>query len=203
MFKASEKKDISNFNEPYNLSDLNENILQELQDEYKIIFVGEVRCGAKSSLIRRLLGKKFDAQNSPTIAGSCSDLKIKLTKKKEITLHLWDTTGYVNYRASTRMYMTDLDCVVIGYDITDKKSFEEAKGYWYYMVKEVTDCNLIYFIGNKIDLYEQKGGKKEEGIEFAEEENLRFFEISCKTGEGLKEFFDDLVNNLIKQQILN
>ena len=92
--------------------------------------------------------------------------------------------------------MRDLDCVVIGYDYTKKETFEEAKGYWYNTVKEVTNCNLIYFIANKIDL-DLEEDKEEEAIEFAEENNLRFFGISCLTAEGIKEFLNDLVHNLI------
>ena len=110
-----------------------------------------------------------------------------------------DTPGQEKYRALIRIFMRDLDCVVIGYDITNKNSFEEAKEYWYNLVKEVTNCNLIYFIANKIDLYEQEEVRIEEAIEFAEEENLRFFIISCLTGEGIKEFLDDLILNLIKK----
>ena len=67
------------------------------------------------------------------------------------------------------------------------------------MVKEEKSCNLIYFIANKIDLFNQKQVKREEAIEFTKKENLRFFEISCITDTGIKEFIDDLVLNLIKQ----
>ena len=60
------------------------------------------------------------------------------------------------------------------------------------------ECELIYLIGNKIDLNERREVDKEEANEFAKSENLRFFEISCKTGEGIKEFMDDLILNLLQ-----
>ena len=68
----------------------------------------------------------------------------------------------------------------------------------YNIVKEVTNCNLIYFIGNKIDLYEPEAVRMEEAIKFAEKENLKLFGISCLTGEGIKIFLDDLILKLIK-----
>ena len=37
---------------------------------------------------------------------------------------------------------------------------------------------------------------KEEAIEYAEKEKLRFFEISCYIKEGLNEFYNDLVNQI-------
>ena len=67
------------------------------------------------------------------------------------------------------------------------------------MIKDNNLCNLIYLIANKIDLYlyTQKEVDMKEAIEFAEKENLRFFGISSRTGEGINEFFDDLILNLI------
>ena len=56
----------------------------------------------------------------------------------------------------------------------------------------------MYFIGNKIDLNEFREVDKEETNEFAKSNNLRFFEISGKTGEGIEEFYNDLVLNLLK-----
>ena len=46
--------------------------------------------------------------------------------------------------------MKDIDCAVIGYDITDRETFDEAKNYWYKTIKdEFQTCKLICFIGNK------------------------------------------------------
>ena len=80
-----------------------------------------------------------------------------------------------------------------------KKSFEEVLKYWYPKSKEFDTCKLIYLIGNKIDLNAKRIIKKEVANEFAKLNKLRFFEISCMTDEGIKEFFDDLVYNLIQK----
>ena len=48
-------------------------------------------------------------------------------------------------------------------------------------------------------MIEDRQVTREEAIEFAKKENLRFFEISCKTDEGIKEFFDDVKHNLLKE----
>ncbi len=65
-------------------------------------------------------------------------------------------------------------------------------------LKKYKTCKLIYLIGNKIDNYIDEQVSSDKATEFAEKENLRFFGISCKTDGGIKEFFDDLVHNLIK-----
>ena len=48
---------------------------------------------------------------------------------------------------------------------------------------------LICLIGNKIDLEEQREVSYEEGKNFAEENNLIFFETSAKDGNNIKEIF--------------
>ena len=48
---------------------------------------------------------------------------------------------------------------------------------------------LICLIGNKTDLEEQRGVSYEEGKNFAEENNLLFFETSAKDGNNIQEIF--------------
>ena len=169
------------------------------QDEYKIVFVGESGIGAKTSLISRLVKLKSDKYNLIANDASFTKIKINLENNKEVIFHFWDTIGLETNRPLVNIYFQDSDCIVIGYDITNKKSFEEVLKYWYPKSKEYDTCKLKYLIGNKIDLNEKRVIKKEVANEFAKLEKLRFFEISCMTDEGIKVFFDDLVYNLIKQ----
>ena len=169
------------------------------QDEYKIVFVGESGIGAKTSLISRLVKLKSDKYNLIANDASFTKIKINLENNKEVIFHFWDTIGLETNRPLVNIYFQDSDCIVIGYDITNKKSFEEVLKYWYPKSKEYDTCKLKYLIGNKIDLNEKRVIKKEVANEFAKLEKLRFFEISCMADEDIKVFFDDLVYNLIKQ----
>ena len=179
--------------------DKNQEEESNFQDEYKIVFVGESGIGAKTSLISRLVKLKSDKYNLIANDASFTKIKINLENNKEVIFHFWDTIGLETNRPLVNIYFQDSDCIVIGYDITNKKSFEEVLKYWYPKSKEYDTCKLKYLIGNKIDLNEKRVIKKEVANEFAKLEKLRFFEISCMTDEGIKVFFDDLVYNLIKQ----
>ena len=170
----------------------------KLKNEYKIIFIGESGVGAKTSLINRIAGLKFNPHSETTTTNYFVNIKIKLGKKKEINLHLWDTIGQEKYRSLTKIFMTDIDCAVIGYDITKRRTFEEVKNYWCPTVKELKYCNLIYLIANRMDLYEHEQVKEFEGENYAKSENLRFFMISCKTGDGILHFIKDLAKQLLK-----
>ena len=59
-------------------------------------------------------------------------------------------------------------------------------------------------MGNKIDL-ENRVISKEEGLKYAKERNIKYFETSAKTGYGINELFNEMYNDLYelhKHQIL-
>ena len=63
---------------------------------------------------------------------------------------------------------------------------------------ENSEIKLIYLIENKIDEIDNRMVNEEEAIGFAKKYNLRFFQISCKAYIGIKEFFIDLSNEIVK-----
>ena len=178
----------------YEITDL---IESDIKNEYKIVFLGGISTGAKTALINRLTGVKFEEGNYD--GKDFAKINIKINSKKDTLFQLWSTPSHESYVSLIKVFMKYNDCVVIGYDITRHSSFDEVKNLWYPKAIEFQASNLIYLIGNKIDKNEKREVKKEEAIKFAKSKNLRFFEISCKTDEGIKEFFDDLVHSLLKQ----
>ncbi len=56
---------------------------------------------------------------------------------------------------------------------------------------------LICLIGNKTDLEEKREVSYEEGKNFAEENNLLFFETSAKDGNNIQEIFFESANFLV------
>lgn len=55
----------------------------------------------------------------------------------------------------------------------------------------------MFFVGNKIDL--ERKVEKEKAEAFAKKYNLRYFEISAKTGEGVKEVIDEFIVEVYKK----
>ena len=54
---------------------------------------------------------------------------------------------------------------------------------------------------NKIDRVQDREEKGKESRKFSEENHFRYFEMSCKTGEGVQKFFDDLITQITKTYI--
>ena len=94
------------------------------------------------------------------------------------------------------MKLNSYDCIILIFDVTNYESFLTIKEFYYPKTKEFPNINLIYLIGNKIDL--ERKVPREEAMNSANENNLRYFETSYLTGEGIQEFFNGLVNELTK-----
>ena len=93
--------------------------------------------------------------------------------------------------------MKNSHCVIIGFSVISKNDLLTIKNSLYPMAKEYSNAKLMYLIGNRIDMEEREVDKKE-AMNFANENNLRYFEISSKTGEGIKIFYNDLINEIAK-----
>lgn len=69
-----------------------------------------------------------------------------------VKVALWDTAGQERYRAPTVNYYYDAVAVVIVYDITSRKSFEDASK-WLDEARDNAEPGVIYMlVGNKSDL---------------------------------------------------
>ena len=179
-----------------------DNILPEIIKEkdikrYQILFAGDSGVGAKSSLILRLTKNRFSKTISPTIGIDFSFITIQLKCGKIILLGLCDFAGQEIYRRFFSGYYKAKNCIIIlGFEVSRKETLLSIKEYWYPESKKFPNAKLIYLIGNKIDL--EREVLKDEAKNFAEENNLRYFETSCLTGEGVQEFFKDLVTEISK-----
>ena len=70
-------------------------------------------------------------------------------------------------------------------------------------IRNHADPNVIkYLIANKIDI-EKREISKEEGEELAEKYNMKYFEMSAKTGQNITETITALVNDIYQKKYGN
>ena len=118
-------------------------------------------------------------------------------KDRKIRIQLWDTAGQEAYRSITRAYYKSAACVFIVYDISDKKSFNDVE-IWLKDCREICFKSvLIYLIGNKNDLEDKRQVTTEEGKQFADENNLKFYETSALNGNNIEEIFVNSATDLV------
>ena len=168
------------------------------KNSYRVILIGDSGVGSKTSLINVVIKNQF-IPNAPSTNGASYHSKIITLKNGEFTIEFWDTAGQEKYKSLTKFFLKDADCIVLGYDVTRKNSFENIKTFWYNLAKDFSNTNLLYLLGNKIDLKENISVSSSKARNYCQEKNIRYFEISCLNSVGIKEFLDDLTNELIKR----
>ena len=181
-----------------NIKNINIGINPKPKEAYKIIFLGDSGVGSKTSFIKVMVEGVFNPNDKLTTNASYYRKEIYSKNGNSFMLDIWDTAGQKRYISLNKFFCLNADCIVLGYDITRKESFESIKSYWYPTTKKISGASLFYLIGNKIDLIVQEAVSELEAREYAKNNNMRFFLTSCLENTGIKEFVEDLAEELEK-----
>jgi Ras-related protein Rab-6A len=164
-----------------------ESINMEEVLKYKMIFVGDQSTG-KSCILNRFANNQFDEQYQATI-GLDFQSKNVIIKDQDVRLLLYDTAGQEKFRSLIPMYIRESHIVLFVYDITRKESFENIPK-WFSDVLDIKSNETVFvLVGNKIDLESERQISYEEGEDFAQKNNMYFFETSAKTGKNIENLF--------------
>ena len=168
--------------------------------EYKILLLGDTDVG-KTSLIIRYLEDKFDENYTSTI-GLDVRYKDMVKNNKKIRLNIWDTAGQERFRSMTNNFLNGAQGIILVCDITNKDTFSAIKK-WSTNSYFSSEKNIeIIIVENKIDLEDQRKISENELKKFGEKNNIEVFNSSAKTGEGVKEAFECLINKLCNNKII-
>ena len=165
---------------------------------YKVVTLGDCGVGNKTSFLNRNIGNQFN----PNCPSTCSISYVRrgiYADNKNILIDFWDTPGQELYTRFNKIFLKDTYCIILGFDITRSETCENVKTFWHKHPKENSETDLIYLVGNKIDLYENRVVDENEVSKYCEENNIRYFEISCKDSSGIQELLDDIAKELIKR----
>jgi small GTP-binding protein len=197
--------------------------------EYKLILLGDTSVG-KTCLFKKITTGVFLDKNVSTVGidRRTIDMKCEFDEngkkiEKNILISLTDTAGQERFKAITRSYYKGSDAAILIYDITDKKTFNHVKEWIESIQNSLGNINnndyIIFLMGTKIDLVENKKRAREVGEEEAKSKCKEFKiewggECSNKTftDEKFKEIFKEYVykiyekigfRKVVKQQTVN
>ena len=167
-----------------------------------ILLLGDSSVG-KTCLINRFANEKFEENFISTIGAELWEKSIKVNEKN-VLLRIMDTCGQEKFKAITSCYYRNTDGIIFVYDVTNKNSFRNINKW----LKDVNDFNNNFkgaLAGNKIDLKDIRVINKEDMEKYADEQQIKSFEVSAKEGTNVEELFKYLaeliISNMTEEEI--
>ena len=165
----------------------------------KLLILGDSAVG-KTCLLLRYTDNNFTSNHLATIG---IDFKLKNIefKDKRLKLQIWDTAGQERFRTITRTYYKDAMGVILAYDCTNQRSFDNTRE-WVQQIKlHSKDQVAMVLIGNKSDCPDKKVSA-EQGQQLAEELGVGFFETSAKERINVDETFAYVLERILSSGML-
>ena len=110
--------------------------MSDKQNSCKTILIGESGVG-KTCIIVRFINNKFEDGTMSTTGANFISKSVEFDEYNETVLfQIWDTAGQERFRGLTKIFYKDAKIIILVYDSTNRKSFDEIKNYWYKQIKE-------------------------------------------------------------------
>ena len=168
---------------------------------FEYIIIGPAEVG-KTSLIVRFFDNVFFNTSYNTIG---IDMRSKLFLdygNYTIKLNIYDTAGQERYVNIVSNFIKNKGCILLCFSLSSLSSFEECKKYSR-IINEIKDPNtIVALVGTFKDMSNTcKNIDRNELNEFIKENDYKYFEVSAKSGEGVKELFMDTVKLMISNNL--
>ena len=165
---------------------------------FKISVIGDGQVG-KTSLIKNFTHGSFEKDYIKTIGAQFSKYEKKI-EGDEIRLIFWDIAGQDDFLFLRPSFYKESGAAIIVYSLEEnelgKRSFEHIVN-WYENIKKFCGDIPIILFANKLDLVE------EDNLDVSLIQDLvklhgflGYYLTSAKTGEGVHEAFNNLIDKL-------
>ncbi len=164
-------------------------------NELKVLLVGDGGAG-KTSLVKQLLGEKFDKNESQTHGINIRDCEV-IEDKKSINVHFWDFGGQEIMHATHQFFLSKRSLYVL---VLDGRKEEDAE-YWLKHIESFGGDSPILVVLNKMD--ENPGFDVNRRFLQDKYKGIKgFYRVSCAEKTGIDEFSTALSKELAHVQIL-
>ena len=165
---------------------------------YKILLLGDSSVG-KTCFLMRYSDNTFQEIHMSTIGLDYKLKNVQLDDGKIVKIQIWDTAGQDRFRSITKNYYKGAHGIILIYDVTSRKTYENIKNWVSQIKEEVSEKVTIILVGNKIDDEKNRKVTTEEGENMAKECRLDFFETSAKSGVNIDSTFNELVKKTVEK----
>ncbi len=164
-------------------------------NEVKVLLVGDGGAG-KTSLVKRLLGKRFNKKEAKTHGIDINQWEVK-QQKTFIKTHLWDFGGQEIMHATHQFFLSKRSLYIL---VLDGRKDEKTE-YWLKHIRSFGGDSPVVVVLNKID--ENPGFDVNRRFLLDKYNNIKgFFRLSCANKTGIDEFTEALKKALCDVEII-
>ena len=160
----------------------------------RLVLLGDSTVG-KTNLVLRFTENVFSDNSLPTLGQDFKSKLITLKSKKTAKINIWDTAGQERYMSISKSIYQKVDGVMLVYDITNRETFTNTEN-WIKEIKEFNHTMPIMLVGNKADLNDERIVEYEEGKKYADDNKMKFIEVSALNGDNVDKAFIDFGNDI-------
>ena len=167
---------------------------------FKIVVLGDAAVG-KTSLINQYIEQTFLEDYRPTLGVNIisKDIEIKQIGSL-IRLIFWDIAGQDDFNFLHHLFYKESKAAIIVYSLEEnelgQKSFTHIKNWHEVVEKNCGDIPFVLF-ANKVDLVDENSLITTKVQKLVNEHKfLNFFFTSAKTGQGVIEAFNAIIERL-------
>ena len=166
-----------------------------VENSCTLILLGSQNVG-KTNFLTRYDSNAFNPIITTTVGLNTGIKILKINNKNIYKLTIWDTAGQERFRSIPEKYFKKADGVLVLFDLNNRESFLDLAD-WLKIIKEFqgnekkeNENIIIYLLGNKIDLNNNRIISRNSGLDKAKKMGMdKFAEVSAKTKENLMEIF--------------
>ena len=182
---------------------------EECKGSISLILLGNSNVG-KTNFMTRYAKYEFNMEYMSSVGMNHENKIIKINNEENYKLTIWDTAGQERFRSIPLKYYKNADGVLLLYDLTNKKSFDDIST-WMDEIKENSFKTegegkvVVYLIGNKVDLIEKEKEiiTKKEKEELANKLGVKYYEVSCMWNLNIEEVMARIVLDCYRNNRIN
>ena len=156
----------------------------------RLSIIGDSKTG-KTSIINRYLGQEFSIDMISNIGIDKQEVIKKMKDGNEMKIIIWDTAGQERFHSISSGTIKNSQGIIVCFALNDRSSFDNVLT-WLQDVREISSKIPIVLFGNKCDLIEERKITNEEAKEFADNNEIIYFETSAKDNINIKEGFEKI-----------
>ena len=165
---------------------------------YNIILIGDSNVG-KSCLKDFYLDREFNSCQPSTLVVDFQRAYTQI-ENDNLAINIWDAAGHPSFKNFASSYYKKCCAVLLVFSLTDKLSFFSIQN-WLSKARKESPATVYVLVGNKVDVKAKREVSAEDAREFAQFNDLYYYETTCMDGTSVEDMFSNTIQMLYKISI--